>query len=1247
VTDEEILILIRARDEFSQAARAARSGLVDLDKEVQRLGGVERASAQGARELVRWHNILAGEARKNEAQVSSLNKRLEELNDTQLEFTGFGGLGRVAPQLGPTAAEFSPLAAGMAQYSRDATAATASTKELTGAQKEVAVAQNKTAVAAKQAGLHIGSLGIKTEFTGFQMLRFAAAIGGAQLGISVMATTVIGLRNAIISTNAQIETATLQFKILTGDADVAKERIADLIDFARRTPFEVAPIIQASRVLRTFGGDVLDNNKTLRLIGDTAAATGTDLQNLTFWISRAYSALQDGRPFGEAATRLQELAVLTPEVRRQIEVLGEQGKNAEAFEVLMRSLTRFTGALEEQAETWQGSTSTAIDSSRLLLAEGFKPLFDGLKEVIINFGAGAQSGEGFASKLAAVMQVLVDVLRPLIVEVSKSVKAFTELPPQVQLLFLTFGAIVTIGPAVAGALVAINAALANQVALIAANPWLAATLAIGAGLVVAMRVFRQETEKTNDALKDQITQLERLQRISREELVQELATAQTVLTKAITEQALFEDKLARGEVVGHYVDIVKALKEGNEAIEVARDSVNELTSDLTALDRVVEKGEITIRREILALEEEQRALIASREALDEINFKRENHIRLTDEEREESERLAAEITRVNAALDLARSELDLLDFILGKTTGSVADLTSGLREAREELLGLSASSVAQQLTLDLASLNDEFDRGAITFNDLFDATGRLFESAIFDARKARGLQETAKSLEEFITAITGLGAKEETAKAAKAGPTAIDLLLEALQRLADQGGPAIDEARQKLEQFHSIAQESGDVLAVALIDRFFELEFSISEANRALGILTARLGDLPELPDLEGLAAEARKAAIEDIDLLGGLLETALKRQAQAVLDGIINGLAAERDALESLQRQATEIVEGAQVDMSDAVHIGTQQRIRDIIAEANVLRNTIGAEIEEIQRRLDQLNARDFAQDLEIIDRQLKLAFDPREAQRLLDRREQVVRRHEEQQLRDRQRELEQQLRDEQAALVDKFRSIIDERMDILDRFEETARESFKEVTDAFKLESEVRRLLLEEEVDEMARLLDEFVPEWRTAGLSYGEQLIDGIRASGVLEFISGIFSNISNAGGIAKQTTTSLSEAQIADLQLRGADLSGEMGKNSAVVRRLRDALIEQGVVPSFREGGFARSPTLAVIGDRPGGEFTFGGDQLRQVIREEAGASTVNVRVFVGDREITDIVRTEVEMNTRDSLGRGARLFGTRT
>jgi phage-related protein len=256
-------------------------------------------------------------------------------------------------------------------------------------------------------------------------LSVASGMGIFQAGMGIISGAVDMAKGAVIGMNAELETTQLQFTTLMrreGEtieqtADRAKEHVAGLFEFAKTTPFETGPIIEASRMLRTFGGDALDTKDNLTLIGDASAAVGAPINELGFWTGRLYANLQAGQPFGEAAARLQELAVMSPEARLEMEKLQAAGaKGPEVFAVYQKSLEKFEGAMVRQAGTWEGMTSTFSDTVQMLSATAFKPLFtvagqalnalntflgqEGVGTAITNFSQ--TLAEGLSSGVAAI-----------------------------------------------------------------------------------------------------------------------------------------------------------------------------------------------------------------------------------------------------------------------------------------------------------------------------------------------------------------------------------------------------------------------------------------------------------------------------------------------------------------------------------------------------------------------------------------------------------------------------------------------------------------------------------------------------------------------------------------------------------------------------------------------------------------------------------------------------------------------------
>lgn len=201
-------------------------------------------------------------------------------------------------------------------------------------------------------------------------------MGKAAVGV------IVGLGKAAIAANAQFETFTTQFTTLLGSAGAARERINELTEFAVSTPFELPQVVEASRVLEVFGGRVLATGENLRMIGDIAAGVNQPFQDVAFWVGRMYDAIQSGRPFGEAAMRLQEMGALSGDTRAKLEQLQKSGADAsEIFGVFADEVGgRFAGNMERLAQTFQGIISNLNDFRDQLLRIGGEEFFEGIRQ---------------------------------------------------------------------------------------------------------------------------------------------------------------------------------------------------------------------------------------------------------------------------------------------------------------------------------------------------------------------------------------------------------------------------------------------------------------------------------------------------------------------------------------------------------------------------------------------------------------------------------------------------------------------------------------------------------------------------------------------------------------------------------------------------------------------------------------------------------------------------------------------------
>jgi len=282
---------------------------------------------------------------------------------------------------------------------------------------------------------------VQPDLTGFgsQVSSAMGRIGGAMVGIgktvagdlasigasvaTASGLAVGGLATIGIRTAASLETAELQFKVLLGSADEAKTRVAELFEFARTTPFAADEIIKASRTMQIFGGDALATKENLELVGDAAAGVGANIDEVSFWVSRAYALMKAGQPWGEAALRLQELGVLSGDARLQIEQLADAGaSSADQWAVFTDDLGRYSGAMDELQNTFEGLWNTLKDTVNISLAGIFQPAFESLKDLM---GAlrDASDSAAFPAFLEG-LSVLMSPVNALFAKAADAVKGF-------------------------------------------------------------------------------------------------------------------------------------------------------------------------------------------------------------------------------------------------------------------------------------------------------------------------------------------------------------------------------------------------------------------------------------------------------------------------------------------------------------------------------------------------------------------------------------------------------------------------------------------------------------------------------------------------------------------------------------------------------------------------------------------------------------------------------------------------------
>lgn len=207
-----------------------------------------------------------------------------------------------------------------------------------------------------------GTGGLTTALTGLGGSGLLAATG---VGAVVVGAMAIG--GQALSAAGQMETFETQLGVLLGSTDKAKERIAELTQFAATTPFEIPEVVKASKVLQTFGGDALATGDALRAVGDVAAGTGLPFDQMALIMGRIQVMMQQGLVPSDQLIQLQAMGALTVDGKKKIEAFAEAVRNGQAnagdaFKVLVAQTGQFAGMMEKQSATFEGKLSNLQDA---------------------------------------------------------------------------------------------------------------------------------------------------------------------------------------------------------------------------------------------------------------------------------------------------------------------------------------------------------------------------------------------------------------------------------------------------------------------------------------------------------------------------------------------------------------------------------------------------------------------------------------------------------------------------------------------------------------------------------------------------------------------------------------------------------------------------------------------------------------------------------------------------------------------
>ena len=190
---------------------------------------------------------------------------------------------------------------------------------------------------------------------------------------------ILGAGGAAVASAVEFEQLEARLRVLTGSAEAGAAVFERIKKFAASTPFEVGDLVEASSQLMAFGFSADEALDSLQYLGDIAAATGSNINDISLILGQA-------RTVGVAFT--QDLRQLASRGIPVFEMLQEQtGLSGKAFnkfvadggvtfEVLNDILRRtaaeggkFFGGMEMQSKTLGGAISNFKDAASIAFAE--------------------------------------------------------------------------------------------------------------------------------------------------------------------------------------------------------------------------------------------------------------------------------------------------------------------------------------------------------------------------------------------------------------------------------------------------------------------------------------------------------------------------------------------------------------------------------------------------------------------------------------------------------------------------------------------------------------------------------------------------------------------------------------------------------------------------------------------------------------------------------------------------------------
>ena len=218
----------------------------------------------------------------------------------------------------------------------------------------------------------------------------------------------------------EMEQTRVAFKTFIGDAETANKVLADLNEFSNVTPFTNNEVIQAGRSLLAFGSNTKTVMPQIKAIGDLAAGTGKNFNELATMYGKAQVS---GTLYADDINRLLEAGVPVIDEfskslgvpKEQVKKLASQGKIGfaqleDAFKSLTSEGGQFYNLMSAQSKTVGGRISTLrgqLQTVSIAIGEAMLPAIGAITDKISMFtGWLSKNKDTIASWIPIIFRVI-------------------------------------------------------------------------------------------------------------------------------------------------------------------------------------------------------------------------------------------------------------------------------------------------------------------------------------------------------------------------------------------------------------------------------------------------------------------------------------------------------------------------------------------------------------------------------------------------------------------------------------------------------------------------------------------------------------------------------------------------------------------------------------------------------------------------------------------------------------------------